>query len=710
MSSIAPPPSDEQWVLDLWQWVGRAAQYSVAHPVSMLAGAKTHEGLSAALQRAQGAITLGVFKDALTIGTTHATNPGLRTRMAPYFHERGVVLMRFIPGLTTDELTAFISLALLPIHDVFAGGGLRALTVHRGIVRVQVEELAHDVLEQERAEDRRIRRLRDLFIALLRGVEDRRTPVTAQDLVELLGEPKMLARMFEQAEPQRALAQVLAGFADLVEETEAARQTPMKRSVCDVISALGPEARDRLVLGFAGLDAAARRPLSDVLAALTPHELASLCLPSVRFHAARLDRFYFAMRAVVPDAGLRIEVLRKLARLLYDLPLDEPATHDVMAGLAEPPRDGDPYRFERAVLSKIAARIRDERAAFRAQRVGRPPSSEGFEGGRLDLLDHRIANDLIVLGARLVDFADVGARAPALAGHLVRVGRVSAAGGIVRGLSLVDDARWLAVTQGALSAIVRGDAAPPLIADLDRHDDRLEELLPFLRIVAPSRADLLFAVLEKTPSRKLRRVLLEVLAGVGPAVLPHVKGRLAATDWYVVRNMVTLAARVGARAGELHSTSRHPHPKVRLEVARAMRAMPSDPRASDVLAALLLDMSEEVRTAAQSALAEVLVSPAAAHSVEVSILDETQPDDVRRRALDALGKSASDEAAAALFRLLEPRGLIERAFSGEIRDRAAAGLRRSRAPTAQRLFQQALQSTTWRVRKACERAMEEHRG
>jgi HEAT repeat protein len=231
-----------------------------------------------------------------------------------------------------------------------------------------------------------------------------------------------------------------------------------------------------------------------------------------------------------------------------------------------------------------------------------------------------------------------------------------------------------------------------------------------LRLVAPSRGELLFAALEKSPSRKVRRTVLEVLAGVGPAVLPQVRERFAATEWFVVRNMVTLAARVGANVHELSAAARHPHPKVRLEVARAMRTHPEDPRAADVLSAMLLDPSEEVRVTALAGLAEVSMGASAAHSIEASILDDDQGDDLRRRALDALGTSTSDEAAAALYRLLEPRGLLERPLLTELRERAATALRRSRAAAAAGLFQRALQSPTWRVRKACEKAAEERRG
>jgi hypothetical protein len=706
MPSIAPPQNDEQWVLELWQWVGRAAQYSVNHPVSVVTGTKVHQGLTAALRASSGSIALGILRDGMTIGTAVVQNPGLKSRMAPYFHERGVVLIRFLSGITVEELTAFLSAATLPVNDVFAEGGLRSIIVRRGVVRVHVDELSHDVLEEERAEDRRIRRLRDLFVALLRGVQEARRATSPDDLIELLDEPKLLAKMFEQAEPQRALAQVLAGFADLAQEASAARRVDLKPKIVVVLEALGPEARDRLLLGYAALDGAARQPLADVIATLGPHALARLCLPTVRYHASRLDRFYFALRAVSPDAGVRIDVLRKLARLLYDLPLDEPATHDVMAGLAEPPRDGDPFRFERAVLTKIAARIRDERAGFRMRKANRAPSAEGFEGSRLDGLDHGVATDIGLLSARLVDYADVAARAPATAASMIRVGRLSGAAGVVRALSAVDDPRWLAVTQAALATVVRGDVLAGILADLDHNDERLEALTPFLKAAAPSRADLLFGVLEKTPNRKVRRTLLEVIAGVGPTVLPLVKARLASTEWFVVRNMVTLGVRVGARAQELAQVARHPHAKVRLEVARAMRLLPSEPAASEALAYMVQDPAEEVRSAALSALAEVSISAAAAHSIEASILDEAQKDDVRKRAVEALIRSASDEAAAALFRLLEPRGLLERSFSSELRERAAVGLRRSRAASAAQLFQRGLTSPTWRVRKACEKAME----
>src|SRR5262245_50225734 len=86
MPSIGPS-SDEQW----------------AHPVAVALGTQTHERLTRA------------------IGHDEA-------------------LLRFVQGVTVDELTSFLRIAPL-VADIFAARGMRALLAERGIVRLQVEEI-----------------------------------------------------------------------------------------------------------------------------------------------------------------------------------------------------------------------------------------------------------------------------------------------------------------------------------------------------------------------------------------------------------------------------------------------------------------------------------------------------------------------------------------------------------------------------------------
>jgi hypothetical protein len=705
MPSIVPS-SDEQWVLDLWQWLGRALQYAVDHPAAAAFASRAHDRLSRALDH-EGTLALGIFKDGLTVGTTHASNPALRTKMGPYFHERGAVMVRFAAGVTLEELTSFVRIATLPVSEVFAAGGMRALTVQRGIVRIEVEEIAHDILSEGRDEDRRVTRLRELFLSLLGSLRSHAaTPLGGIELLELLDEPKVLARILEATDPPKAIGEIVAGLADQHNQAEEHHAVDLQPKMRALLSELAPEARDRLLIGFASLDPAARAPLGRVLGGFEPRRVAELVLPSVRMHAYHIDRLYFAMRAIVPDAGVRIEVLRRLARLLHDLPLDEPVTFDVMAALARPPTDDDPYRFERAVLSKIAARIHEDRAAFRVRPGAHRRSAEPFEPAPLDALDHRAARDVALHGAKIVDFGDFAARLPALSDSLARAGRAAASAGLIGALVAIDDPRWKPATGAALRAIAQSPATLHVVRDLDHHEERWSEVGPMLRVVAVARPDVLFTVLENAQNRKFRRAILEALSACGPAIAHFVRQRLAAPEWYVVRNMLALAPRVALLVSDVAPMLKHPQPKVRVEAARALRGMAADPRACELLASLLDDAEGEVQLAAIAGLAELPLSPNTVTRMEHAVLDERRPDDVRFRAVDALGRSTMNEAVEALFRLLEPRGLLERPFVAALRERAAAALHHSRAPVAPALFAQARQSGAWRVRKACEKALD----
>jgi hypothetical protein len=100
-----------------------------------------------------------------------------------------------------------------------------------------------------------------------------------------------------------------------------------------------------------------------------------------------------------------------------------------------------------------------------------------------------------------------------------------------------------------------------------------------------------------------------------------------------------------------------------------------------------------------------LLGPESIAKLEAIAESDEQLEELRRVAIHALGQSPDDRAATALFKLLQPRGLIElKGASSHLRDLAAVALRASPAPSAPGLFAQGLRSTVGRVRKACERA------
>jgi hypothetical protein len=209
--------------------------------------------------------------------------------------------------------------------------------------------------------------------------------------------------------------------------------------------------------------------------------------------------------------------------------------------------------------------------------------------------------------------------------------------------------------------------------------------------------------LEHSESRKMRRILIDALSVVGPPLLPLVREKLTSTSWFMVRNALVLLPRVGGTVRDLLPAVGHANEKVRLEVVRVLRGLPAEPFTMDVVATYLTDPSAEVRQAVAPMIRGELLTPGAVKRVERVALGEEYPEEVRRRVVEALGRSPLDSAATALFNLLQPRGLIEVA---SLRDNVAVALRQSRAPLASQYFAEGLRSSAWRVRKACERAQE----
>jgi HEAT repeat protein len=199
----------------------------------------------------------------------------------------------------------------------------------------------------------------------------------------------------------------------------------------------------------------------------------------------------------------------------------------------------------------------------------------------------------------------------------------------------------------------------------------------------------------------MRRILLEALSQAGPTILPSLRGKLRSPQWFVVRNAVTLLPKAGGMVHDVVPVLRHPNEKVRAEIARSLRAMPADDATMEIAAGFLEDPSQEVRQQARFLLRGDMLTPRSIALLEHYAGDERKPEETRRYIVEVIGSSRLDDAAGALFRLLQPHGLIE---MSSVRDSAAVALRRCPAPSAAYWFNEGLRSTVWRVRKACERA------
>jgi hypothetical protein len=100
----------------------------------------------------------------------------------------------------------------------------------------------------------------------------------------------------------------------------------------------------------------------------------------------------------------------------------------------------------------------------------------------------------------------------------------------------------------------------------------VDQLVPRLKLAA---ADPLLDALEASPSRAIRRKLLDLIIQLGPEAATVIAARLPDERWYVVRNMLMLLADLGDPNLELGMAyARHSDPRVRREALRILLGTP----------------------------------------------------------------------------------------------------------------------------------------
>ncbi len=694
----------EQVLVDLSLWLSRVLQYSADHPACAQLGEKTHRTIVRALS-VVSPLSYGVLKDDIMVDGAPAKHPVLRTRVAPHLHARGVLLIRFAHGVTVEELAQLIDLLSLPEQTIFDRGGLSRLALERQITRVQIEELAHDLSAEERGAQQRRTKFRAFFHDMLRTALSRRRPdaALAEQIIELLDHPEIAVTILE--EDAAGIAEAAAGLALILEQQELRTGEDSKPKLVPVFLALAPSSRVRLLLGFPSLAGEFRRALAKVIDIMTESQLARLLLPSVRAHADNLEPVLYALAAAVPHDGTRYSALRRVALSLFDVAsaADDALHTSMLSALSEPAPEYDSFRRERECLREHAALALARRGEGRVGARSVPPElPPAFEGGR------SIA-DLIEIAMRTRTFDRFCRRLVAVAPAMGRDGAL----GAMRGLShaaATHASSEMRLVASQSQREVSNAVAPEVLADLDGAATEADEatLATIASKVVQFANHAPSAVLDRldiSESRKFRRIMLDALSSSTADLLPFIRPRLRSSKWYVVRNAVLLAGRVGGSGGDLVPIATHPHEQVRREIVRVLRNM-RDEAAMDIVALYLTDSSPEIAAQAPSLLRGELLGPSAIARLETFAGDEQKGEDLRRRVVLALGRSPRDEAAAALFRILQPKGFVDLG-SGAIRDLAASTLRHSPAPSARGYFEQGLRSPAWRVRKACERAAEQ---
>ena len=695
-----------QTLFELAQWLARVQQYSASHPACAQLGERTHAALLRSLAAASP-LVVDIQNDGMSIDGVPVTHAAVTSRLAPYMHERGVLVTRFLPGVTLEELTSFIELLTLPVQTTFDRGGVRALANERGLSRVQLEEIAHEFSTDERHAQKRRERLRSRFGDVLRQLIGQRTihGLSGSELLELIDHPEVAVNILE--EDQLGIADAIASLCWMVREEEKLTGKELYPKLKEIVLTLSPVSHDRVLIGLPMLVGDFRESLIWALDRLDEGELARLALASFRTHAAQLDITLYALAVAVPHDGRRISTLRRVALLFFDLPSDDPSSTELITACAMNMGDVDSYWRERDCLSKNAMSVLLRRGAL-SKVAARSEAPAGAGALSRDYAGdaRRVMRELVRMSSRTRRFPQLCAKLPEAAVTLARAGASESVLGIVEGLQSATRPEVKELAVATLRSVVSPAVASNLLAGTDATSEHLEgsqldDIIRLVRLLTALAPSVVFEQLEASESRKMRRIFIESLSAVGPRLLPLVRQKLYSTSWFVVRNALMILPRCGGTPADLGLVASHANEKVRLEVLRALRLMPPDSQTMDYVAAYLTDQQHEIRQHSVVLLRGELLTAAAVTKLERVALAEDQPEELRRRVVEALGRCPLDMAATALNTMMQPRGLLE---IGSLRDDIAVALHKSPAPLAAGYFAEGLRSPAWRVRKACERA------
>jgi hypothetical protein len=187
------------------------------------------------------------------------------------------------------------------------------------------------------------------------------------------------------------------------------------------------------------------------------------------------------------------------------------------------------------------------------------------------------------------------------------------------------------------------------------NERQLTLVAQYLDLVARAAVQEFVALLGEERDRQVRARMCQVLAKVGPSIVPALMGWLDDSRWFLVRNVVHILGKIGddAAFNPVVRLLSHPHMRVRIEALRTLALM--DPsRAAQPILPLSRDADPEVRLEAIRALGalrrdEALpvlrdVAAGVAGAGGLSLREEAV------EALAALGTAGACEALEALAR------------------------------------------------------------
>ena len=167
-------------------------------------------------------------------------------------------------------------------------------------------------------------------------------------------------------------------------------------------------------------------------------------------------------------------------------------------------------------------------------------------------------------------------------------------------------------------------------------------------------ADPMLDTLAASESRQLRRALIDRLIRIGPPLGPHLIPRLGDERWYVVRNLLYLAAELPAAPAGLNAAQFTQHEDLRVR-REALRVLFKDPAVrTRAICTALTDADPRVKRLALAAAADG-ACPEAAVPLVVALATGDEESELRVAAIKTLASEGGRLSLDALLRLTRMR-------------------------------------------------------
>jgi hypothetical protein len=527
------------------------AIYPPAHP--LLGGAVDALVLRLVrLLQDRTSLSLGVARQQLVIeGVVTAASNSLLRELAQRLHRHHLGAVKFLRGVARDEVADLLRTIAADAERSVTPLGLRPPEELRRWAHIRAFPLSYEQLElagESRAEDAATghgeagARAAQLWVGLARAA------MFAEAATQASGDgssadPVVVAKAIDEHRREVAYDQVIVGYllqiAEELKRKGGAESLPLQKRISTMVSSLNPDTLRRL-LEMGGdlsqrkrfmLDAAQGMAVDAVMelvqaAADTSRQTISHSLVRLLTKLAS-----HAEEGAAPGlrAGAESELREHVQRLIGDWTLDDP----------------NPGNY-RVVLDQMAKAA----PLFAASE----PSANGPESERI-----------IQMSLEIDSLGEPVTRA--VEGMMRR-------GELLRLFTLVSTAPE---RSRAASEIWRQLASPEQLRTALREvpiDFALvDQIVPRLKLAA---ADPLLDALEDSPSRAVRRKLLDLIVQLGPEAATVVAARLPDERWFVVRNMLMLIADLGGQNVDLGTAyARHSDARVRREALRILAGTPS---------------------------------------------------------------------------------------------------------------------------------------